>query len=174
MRRNTDPSPDPKDKGDRVKECRVVENQTGDQDETAEKARPLDPKTGAIILLGSLGISLFVMWILSTLFPFEPQTLERLPLPAADSQGAWIILVAWLFFPAVFAVFCLKLAKGVDPFRLSLAFAGVTYFLQCWAEIRARGDSGDLSLWPELLFTAVPTLIVHARASKKAALKEKQ
>jgi len=79
-----------------------------------------------------------------------------------------MLLVAWLFFPAVFAIFCLRLAKGVDPFRLCLAFAGTTYFLQCWAELQARGGAGELSLWPELLFTAIPTLIVYTRALKNA------
>ena len=135
------------------------------RDESPEKARPLDPKTGAVILLSSLGISLAVMWILSAAFPLGQRTLDLLPFPT-DSRSVWIMIVSWLVFPAVFAVFCLRLAKGVDPFRLSLAFAGTTYFLQCWAELQARGNFDDLILWPELLFTAIPTLIVYTRASR--------
>ena len=141
------------------------------QDETTEKTRPLDPKTGAVILLSSLGISLIALWILSTLFPFGASTLELLPF-ATDSQSAWMTLVSWVVFPPVFAVFCLRLAKGVDPLKLSIAFAGTTYFLQCWTELHARGDMNDLSLWPELLFTAIPTLIVYTRALKNAPAKE--
>ena len=144
---------------------------TQSHDENEEKTRPLDPKTGAVILLGSLGISLAILWILSTFFPFGPQTLELLPF-STDSRSAWVMIVAWIFFPPIFAAFCLRLAKGVDPFRLGMAFAGTTYFLQCWAELQARGNSDDLSLWPELLFTAVPTLIVYSRALKNASSKQ--
>jgi len=141
------------------------------QDETTEKTRPLDPKTGAVILLGSLGISLAALWILSTLFPFGPQTLELLPF-ATDSLSAWMMLVSWIIFPWVFAFFCLRLARGVEPFRLAIAFAGATYFLQCWTELHARGNADSLSLWPELLFTAIPTLIVYTRSLKNAPAKK--
>lgn len=134
------------------------------ENKKAETNRPLDPKTGALIMLGSLAVAGLATWGLSTLFPFGPETLDKLWFPIA-SQGAWLIIGAWLLFPVVFAAAFLLLAKGVDPMRQALAYAGVTYFLQCWAELEARGNT---AMWPELFFTAAPTIILYFYARKNA------
>lgn len=132
------------------------------EDEKPELIRPLDPKVAAVVVLGSLAVTAAVVWLGSSLVPFGQEALGRLPF-AVTSQGVWLVLSTWLVFPVVFAWFFLRLARGADPMRVAMAFAGATYFLQCWAELTARGA---VSLWPELLFTAVPTIILHSRLSR--------
>jgi hypothetical protein len=124
----------------------------------------MDPKTGAVILLGSLGVTAAVTWLLSRFVPFEQETLARLQL-SLTNDGAWMIIGAWVLFPAVFALAFLRLAQGVDPRRLTFAFAGGTYFLQSYAEFVARDN---VALWPELLLTAIATIIFHKLAKKNA------
>ena len=128
----------------------------------------MDPKTGAVILLGSLAVSAAVAWLLSRLTPFEQQTLDQLKL-SLTNDGAWLIIGAWLIFPLVFALAFLRLAQGVDPRRLAFAYAGGTYFLQSYAEFVARDN---VSLWPELLLTVVATIIFHRLARKNAPASE--
>ena len=134
------------------------------EEDKPEAKRPIDPVTGAVILLGSMAATAAITWALSALFPFGPETLGRLKFPLT-SQGAWLILGAWILFPGVFALACLRLARGVDPMRLTFAYAGVTYFLQCWAEYMGRGE---VASWPELLFTALPVLVFHKLAKRHA------
>lgn len=126
--------------------------------------RPIEPKTGAVILLGSMAASWAVAWLLWTFVPFGPEAFERLRSPLTN-EGAWLILSAWLLFPAVYGFLLLRLAPGVDPYRAAWAFAGVTYFLQSAAEIVGRND---ITLWPELLFTAVPTIVFFSLARRRA------
>jgi len=134
------------------------------EDRKPEAKRPIDPKTGAVILLGSLAVTAALAWTLSMLVPIDTSGLGRAGLPIT-SQGVWMILGAWILFPAVYATAFLRLAKGVDPFRLAFAFAGVTYFLQCYAELTARDN---VTMWPELLFTAIPTIIFYTLAKRNA------
>lgn len=134
------------------------------EDNKPELKRPMDPKTGAVILLGSLGVTAGVSWLLSRIVPFGQETLARLQ-GSLTNEGAWMILGAWVIFPAVFALAFLRLAQGVDPRRLTFAYAGGVYFLQSYAEFVARDN---VSLWPELLLTAVATIIFHRLAKKNA------
>lgn len=138
------------------------------EDKKQEPKRPMDPKTGAIVLLGSLMVTAVAVWALSTFMPIDTSGLARANL-AMTSFGAWMILGTWILFPAVFATAFLILAKGVDPFRLAFAFAGVTYFLQCYAELTARDE---VAMWPELLFTAIPTIIFYSLAKRRAPANE--
>jgi hypothetical protein len=124
----------------------------------------MDPKTGAVILLGSLAVSATVAWLLSRLTPFGQETLDQFKL-SLTNDGAWMIIGAWVIFPVVFAVAFLRLAQGVDARRLAFAYAGGTYFLQSYAEFVARDN---VSLWPELLLTVVATIIFHRLAKKNA------
>lgn len=133
------------------------------EEKKTEFKRPIDPKTGAVILLGSLAVSATVAWLLSRLTPFGQETLNQFKL-SLTNDGAWMIIGAWVIFPVVFAVAFLRLAQGVDARRLAYAYAGGTYFLQCYAELVARDN---VTMWPELLFTVVATLIFHRLAKKK-------
>ena len=135
-----------------------------DTQDTPQPRRPLEPATGALILLGSLAATAVAVFTLSRLFPFAPESflLRRFSL---TSEGLWLILGAWLLFPWALTAAFLRLARGVDPMRLTWAFAGVTYFLQSWAELVARDD---ISMWPELLFTALPALVFHKLAARNA------
>uniref|UniRef100_A0A7C4AHY2 Uncharacterized protein n=1 Tax=Fundidesulfovibrio putealis TaxID=270496 RepID=A0A7C4AHY2_9BACT len=133
-------------------------------DETPEYFRPIEPGKGAAILFGSLAVTGLITLLLSMALPLDPKFLARFSVPT--SQDGWIILGAWLVFPVVFAAAFLRLARGVDPLRLSWAYAGVTYFLQCAAEIIGRDN---VVVWPELLFTAVPTLVFYALAKRHTA-----
>jgi len=144
-------------------------NEGENENRKPETKRPLDPTTGAMVLMGSLAVAAGVTWILSLALPFGEATLARLPFELT-SQGVWLVIGSWLIYPAVLAAFLLRLARGVDPMRLAVAFAGMTYFLQCWAELTVRDH---VSLWPELLFTAVPTLVFHSRALKDAPKPER-
>lgn len=134
------------------------------EDKKPEFKRPMDPKTGALVMLGSLAVTVAATWALSRLFPLDTSGLEKLKL-TMTSDGAWMILGAWALFPAVFAAAFVRLAKGVDPMRVAIAYAGVTYFLQCYAELTARDN---VAMWPELLFTAVPTIILYGIMSRYA------
>lgn len=129
-----------------------------------EKKRPLDPRTGAIILFGSLAVAAVVTWALSVAFPVAQETLGRFN-PPPTSDGAWMMIGSWTVFPLVLGAAFLRMARGVDVMLQVYAFAGVTYFLQSWAEFKARED---ISLWAELAFTAVATLIFHALAKRHA------
>ncbi|WP_243358153.1 hypothetical protein [Fundidesulfovibrio terrae] len=134
------------------------------KDSKPEFKRPMAPKTGAIVLFGALAATATATWVLSRLFPLDVSELEKLKL-TMTSDGAWMILGAWTIFPAVFAAAFTLMAKGVDPMRVAIAYAGVTYFLQCYAELTARDN---VAMWPELLFTAVPTIILYGIMSRYA------
>ncbi len=134
------------------------------EEKKPEAKRPVQPVTGAIILLGSIACTAAITWALSKYFPISPEALDRLKFPLT-SDGGWLILGAWLIFPWALGLALLRMARGVDPMRLTLAFAGVTYFLQCWAEYVGRGD---IVCWPELLFTALPVLVFHKLAQRHA------
>jgi hypothetical protein len=125
--------------------------------EKPELKRPLDPVTGAIVFLGPIVVTAGVALILQRTLPFDPESLARLRFPLT-SDGAWLMLSAWLLYPWVSLAAFHKYAKGVDAMQLTYAFAGVTYFLQCYAEYAARDV---IAGWPELLFTATPTLVFH-------------
>jgi hypothetical protein len=129
-----------------------------------EKKRPLDPQTGAVILFGSLAVSAAVTWALSLAFPLGQEWLGRFD-PPLTSDGAWMMLGSWTVFPLALGAAFLRMARGVDVMLQVYAFAGVTYFLQSWAEFKARED---ISLWAELCFTAVATLVFHALAKRHA------
>jgi hypothetical protein len=135
-----------------------------DEDGKSEMKRPLDPKMAAVVVLGSLALTAAVAWLGPRLYPFGQETLDLLPF-TVTSQGVWLVLSAWLVFPAALAWLFVRLARDVEPMRLAMAFAGATYFLQCWAELTARGAA---SLWPELLFTAVPTILLHSRLARRS------
>ena len=130
--------------------------------------RPVEPGVGALILFGSMAAAYAAAWLGWTLFPFAEGTFARLPSPPT-SQGAWLILSAWLLFPALYGAALLRMAKGVAPDRLAWAFAGVTYFLQCGAEFTARDE---ITLWPELLCTALAAMVVYFLARKRASAGE--
>jgi hypothetical protein len=135
-----------------------------EEENKPERKRPLDPQTGAIILFGSLAVSVVVTWALSLGFPLGQEWLGRFD-PPLTSDGAWMMLGSWTVFPLVLGAAFLRMARGVDVMLQVYAFAGVTYFLQSWAEFKARED---ISLWAELAFTAVATLIFHALAKRHA------
>lgn len=147
-------------------EDRVTQMKTDqtEAEKSPRKKRPLDPQTGAIILFGSLAVAAMVTWALSLAFPFAPETLGKIRFPLT-SQGAWMIIGSWTVFPLVLGAAFLHLARGVDVMLQVYAYAGVTYFLQSWAEYTARDE---MSLWAELGFTAVATLIFHALAKRHA------
>jgi len=122
----------------------------------------MEPKAGALTLLGSMAAAYGAAWACWTLFPFPADAFAKLPSPPTN-EGAWLILSAWVVFPLVFGAALLRAARGVEPTRLAWAYAGVTYFMQCAAELTGRDE---VTLWPELLLTALPTMMVFFVARK--------
>ncbi|WP_243311950.1 hypothetical protein [Fundidesulfovibrio agrisoli] len=126
--------------------------------------RPVEPGIGAVILFGSMAVAYAAAWLGWTLFPFPEGAFTRLPSPPT-SQGAWLILSGWLLFPVLYGAALLRMTIGVAPERMAWAFGGVTYFLQCAAEFSARDE---ITLWPELLSTALASMVVYFLAKKHA------
>lgn len=132
---------------------------------TQQKAyRPLEPKTGLIILGGSLVLSGALTAALAWLVAWPQDWLDILRVPT--SSGAWLMVDSLLIFPVVFAWAFLRLARGVAPMRLAFAYAGTLYFLQCASESTARGD---IALWWELGATVVATIIFYKLALRCCA-----
>ena len=127
--------------------------------------RPLDPKAGMIILGGSLVVSGAVTVVLAWLLPWPQQWLDRINVPLTSS-GLWLMVNSVAVFPVVFAYAFLRLAKGVAPMRQAMAYAGTVYFLQCAAELAVRND---MTLWWQLMATAIATVIFHSLASRRQA-----
>lgn len=126
--------------------------------------RPLDPKTGLVILGGSLVASGIVTVLLAWLVAWPQEWLARLGV--TTSSGAWLMVDSLVFFPVVFAYAFLRLARGVAPMRLAFAYAGTLYFLQCASESAARGD---IALWWELAATVVATIVFYKLAQRCCA-----
>lgn len=130
-----------------------------------EKRRPLDPKTGAIIMGGSMVLSLLATAILARLFVWPQTTLEALPYLPQNSNGLWVYIGAAVIFPLAYGAAFLRLAKGVAIMRLIYAYAAVLYFMQCWAEFYV---TGEITMWPQLAASILATLIFKPLAARNA------
>lgn len=132
---------------------------------TEELRRPIDPKAGALILIGSMAASLAATAGLARLYVWPEAALEISKHLPHTSDGLWIYIGAAAIFPLLFGTAFLRLAKGVDPMRLALAYAAGVYIIQSWAELYV---SDSVTMWPQLALTLLATLIFKKLAERNA------
>ena len=130
-----------------------------------EMRRPLDPRTGAIILGGSMLLSLLATYVLARLLVWPQAVLEASTFLPRSSDGLWLYFGAAVIFPLFFGAAFLRLAKGVEPMRLVYTYAAGLYFVQCWAEFYV---TEEITLWPQLAVTILATLVFRPLAERNA------